>query len=172
MDTVKRPSPSNTDGEDNIRQMVINQMHADGRSMFDVKISPTSAGMPPQLFQTKLTGIFDPDFFLHDINEIVSGNATAEFIDQNLLTDFAGEPYRVLKAIPANVRSLDAGEGFEASFVDGNIAWVADSRAEAINGLKAEILDTLEDLEDNEYRLGPEPKRQLALLRKHLEHTP
>ena len=88
-----------------------------------------------------------------------------------LIADFWGEPYKVLMAIPVTVRSLDAGEGFEAAFVEGNIAWVASGRVEAINGLKEEILNTIEDFEANEDRLGPEPARQLALLRTYLKRT-
>ena len=91
-------------------------------------------------------------------------------IPPHQITDFSGELYRVLRAIPVTIRSLD-GEGFEANFVEGNIAWVANSRVEAINGLKLEILNTLEDFEANEDKLGPEPTRQLSLLRTHLKHT-
>ena len=88
-----------------------------------------------------------------------------------LITDFSREPYKVLRAIPVTVRSLDTGEGFEAAFVEGNIAWVASGRVEAVNGLKAEILNTMEDFEANEERLGPEPARQLALILTYLKRT-
>ena len=100
-----------------------------------------------------------------------SSSETSEFKALELITDFSGEPYEVLKPIPATIRSLD-GRGFEAAFVEGNIAWVDDSRVAALNGLKVEILDTIESFEADEYRLGPEPKRQLTVLRKHLKHTP
>jgi hypothetical protein len=100
------------------------------------------------------------------------GTGTTELINRELITDFSGEPYRVLRAIPVTVRSLDIGEGFEAAFVEGNIAWVANGRVEAINGLRTEILNTIEDFEANEDRLGPEPTRKLALLRTYLKRTP
>ncbi len=76
----------------------------------------------------------------------------------------------VLKPILVNVQILDNGTTFEASFKEGNIGWSDDSLDEAIEGLKAEILNALEDFEAHESILGPGPKRQLAVLRKHLEH--
>ena len=104
-----------------------------------------------------------------DIIEILQGTETSEFENGEWIRDFSGEPYRVLKAIPITVRSLEIGQEVEAAFVEGNIAWVGPSRVEAINGLKAEILNTLEDFEANRNRLGPEPTRQLAVLRTFLE---
>lgn len=104
--------------------------------------------------------------------EFLSGNKTLQFADRQLITDFSGEPYRDLKAIPVTVCSLDIGDDVEAAFEEGNIAWVATSRVDAINGLKAEILNTLEDCEANKGRLGPEPARQLAVLRTYIEHIP
>ena len=103
--------------------------------------------------------------------EFVSETRTLQFADRQLITDFSGEPYRVLKAIPVTVRSLDIGNGVEAAFEEGNIAWVDRSRVEAINGLKAEILNTLEHYEANKDRLGPAPTRQLAVLRTYLERV-
>ena len=101
--------------------------------------------------------------------EIFSASETPEF--QERITDFSGEPYRVLRAIPVTVRGLDI-EGVEAAFVEGNIAWVADDRVDAVNGLKAEILNTIEDFESNKDRLGPGPKRQLDILLTYLERMP
>ena len=103
--------------------------------------------------------------------EVLSATKTLHFADRQLITDFSGEPYRVLKAVPVTVRSIDIGDEVEAAFEEGNIAWVARSRVEAINGLKAEILNTLEDYEANKDRLGPEPARQLAVLRTYLERV-
>lgn len=104
--------------------------------------------------------------------EVLSETKTLQFADRQLITDFSGEPYRVLKAVPVTVRSIDIGDEVEAAFEEGNIAWVARSRVEAIDGLKAEILNTLEHYESNEDRLGPAPTRQLAVLRTYLERVP
>ena len=106
------------------------------------------------------------------LSEILSGTETSQFTNRQLITDFSGEPYKILKVIPVTVRSLDIGEEVEAAFEEGNVAWVDRSRVEAINGLKAEILNTMEDFEANKDRLGPEPTRQLAVLRTYLERIP
>jgi len=95
---------------------------------------------------------------------------TFRFEDTKWIFDFPGEPYIVLRPIPVNFQPCDL-EGFEASFTEANIAWVGDTTLEAINGLKAEILDTLEDYEQHEDRLGPEPQRQLAVLRSYIGHN-
>ena len=105
------------------------------------------------------------------VSEIFSASATSELKSREWIKDFSGEPYRVLKAIPVTVRDLDI-EGVEAAFVDGNIAWVADDRVDAVNGLKAEILNTIEDFESNKDRLGPESKRQLEILLTYLARMP
>lgn len=102
------------------------------------------------------------------VSEIFSASATSQVKSREWITDFSGEPYRVLRAIPVTVRDLDI-EGVEVAFEDGNIAWVADDRVDAVNGLKAEILNTIEDFESNTDRLGPGPKKQLDILLTYLE---
>ena len=87
-----------------------------------------------------------------------------------LIKEFPGEPYRVKKPIPVKIRLLD-NTTFEASFEEGNIGWSDESEDEAREGLKVEILNALEDFEVHESILGPEPKRQLVVLRNHLEHV-
>ena len=111
------------------------------------------------------------DFFHNFYKIFFSGADTADFKDRELLTNFADEHYEVLKAIPVTVRSLDGREGVEAFFEEGNIAWVGNDRVEAINGLKVEILNTIEDFGANQGMLGPEPTRQLAILRTYLKST-
>ena len=86
------------------------------------------------------------------------------------IKEFPGEPYRVKKPIPVKIHLLDETT-FGASFEQGNIGWSDESEDEAIEGLKVEILNALEDFEAHESILGPEPKRQLAVLRNHLEHV-
>ena len=85
------------------------------------------------------------------------------------ISDFADEPYEVVKRIDVRFRRRDPG--IEAHFREANIAWVDDSWDEAYNGLKAEILDTFDGYEENESILGPEPKRQLAVLRRHIRRS-
>ena len=87
------------------------------------------------------------------------------------VSEFGSEPYSVLRPIPVDIRPCDP-EGFEASFAKANISWVDDTRLEALNGLKAQILNTLDDYEENENQLGPEPRRQLDLLRSYIRRDP
>ena len=94
-----------------------------------------------------------------------------KFIDRVLITDFPGELYKVLKPFRVIIRDLGE-QGVGVAWEEGNIAWVDGSRFKAVNGLKAEILDTLESYEASEATLGPEPKRQLAVLRTHLKYAP
>jgi len=79
-----------------------------------------------------------------------------------------GEPYKVVREIPVSFRRAELGE-FIATFNEANISFVGESMAEALNGLKAEILDTFEEYEANESHLGPEPFRQLAVLRRYIK---
>jgi hypothetical protein len=89
---------------------------------------------------------------------------------KQLITEFAGEPYEVARPIPVIFQYLDP-EGVEARFEAANVAWVGESSTDALNGLKIELLNTLEGYEENEGRLGPEPHRQLGLLRTFIRRT-
>ena len=101
------------------------------------------------------------------IHHLDLGSESFRFEDDEWIFDFPGEPYIALRPIPVNVQPCDP-EGFEASFTEANISWVGDTTLEALNGLKAEILNTLEDYELHQDRLGPEPERQLAVLRSYI----
>ena len=162
---------TNTCSEDSIRQMVLEHTQAGEVYLHELSTGPSKyprMDMAPHIFSHVISSYVAP---LDNLNEILQGTAASEFTDLKLITDFSGEPYEVLKVIPITIRSLDEG-GIETVWKEGNIAWVDDSRVEAINGLKAEILDTMESFEANEARLGPEPKRQLVVLRTHLKHIP
>ena len=84
------------------------------------------------------------------------------------IKEFPGEPYRALKPIPVKIHLLDETT-FEASFEEGNIRWSDDSESEVIEGLRVEILNAFEDFEAHESILGPEPKRQLSVLRSYVQ---
>ena len=157
---------NNTDSEYSVRRMILDQTPAGEVSKYEPISGPSYIVVMPVM------RISPWDFAPDILNEILWGTETSQFTNSQLITDFSGEPYRVLKAIPVTVRSLDIGEEVEAAFAEGNIAWVARSRVQAINGLKAEILNTMEDFEANKDRLGPEPTRQLDVLRAHLERIP
>jgi hypothetical protein len=79
------------------------------------------------------------------------------------ITTLAPEPYEILRDIPAVVEP--AGDGFIATFFDGNISTSGDTEVEAVANLQSLILDIFEypdcELSDS---LGPELTRQLAVL--------
>ena len=112
-----------------------------------------------------------PRVGLSEFAELFSSFLRAKALPETRpISDFADEPYEVIKAIPVRFRQRDPG--IEARFEEANIAWVDDSWIEAYNGLKAEILNTFEDYEEDESILGPEPKRQLAVLRRCILRNP
>ena len=86
-----------------------------------------------------------------------------------VIFEFAGEPYEVKEPITVEFHRRDPG--IEARFEEANIAWVDDSWIEAYNGVKTEILNTFEDYEENKSILGPEPQRQLSVLRRHIRRN-
>jgi len=84
------------------------------------------------------------------------------------ITTLAPEPFQLLRDIPAVVRP--AGDGFTATFFDANVSSAGDSEEEAVSNLRSLILDTFEYLNSEPPgTLGPEPKRQLGVLRVFLK---
>lgn len=79
------------------------------------------------------------------------------------ITTLAPEPYELVHDIPVALQA--AGDGFTATYFDANLATSGDTPEEALANLKELLLDVFEDLESEEDRLGPEPARQLAVLR-------
>ena len=86
------------------------------------------------------------------------------------ISTLAPEPYQLLRDIPAVVEG--AGDGFIATFFDANISTSGDTEEEAVSNLRSLILDTFEYLDsETSDALGPEPTRQLAVLRVFLRRT-
>jgi predicted RNase H-like HicB family nuclease len=126
----------------------------------------SDSSIPTLLFGLSI-GSSAPDRLSQLTDSDTSTVARPIFHDHTRILGFYAEPYKVVKAIPVTFRNGDLGE-FVASFETANISFVGESLTEALNGLKAEILNTLEDYEVHESQLGPEPLRQLAVLRKHV----
>jgi hypothetical protein len=79
----------------------------------------------------------------------------------------APEPYDVRRPIPVVIRAVD--DGFAASLFDANIHTEGETPQEAFDNLRTLILDTLELLSEQPAEtLGPEPRRQLAVLREFI----
>lgn len=92
-------------------------------------------------------------------------NSQAQVND--FIRDFPGERVKLLQPIPIHVRAVGWG-GFMASFQAANISATGDDRDEAVANLAAELLDAFEDYLGEVDHLGPEPARQLGVLRSYL----
>lgn len=73
-------------------------------------------------------------------------------------------PYELARDLPIVVQPTESG--FTATFFDANVSMSGDTQEEAVDNLKALLIDLFEDL-DSEVpeRLGPEPARQLGALK-------
>jgi predicted RNase H-like HicB family nuclease len=79
------------------------------------------------------------------------------------IATFAPEPFEVVKDF--NVVVQPAGASFVATLFDANIGASAETPEDAVQNLKDTLLNAITVLEARESELGPEPKRQLAVLR-------
>ncbi len=83
------------------------------------------------------------------------------------ITTFAPKPYELNRPLLVVVQPI--GEGFTASFFDVNIHASGDTEEEAFRNLKSLLLDVFDSLlAESPEKLGPEPKRQLAVLREFI----
>lgn len=78
---------------------------------------------------------------------------------------FAPEPYDLLKPLSVTVQADE--DEFSACFPDANLTAVGDNEFEAVEHLKAMILDTFDKFSSGR-RLGPGPTKQLAVLREFI----
>lgn len=84
------------------------------------------------------------------------------------IDSFAPEPYIVLKPILISVQAIE--EEFEASWFDANIHFSGGNEDEAVRNLKGLILDRFDSCSNKSPdRLGPEPIRQLAVMREYIQ---
>ena len=78
---------------------------------------------------------------------------------------FAPEPYDLLKPFSVTVQAEE--DEFSACFPDANLTAFGDNEFEAVEHLKAMILDTFDKFSSGR-RLGPGPTKQLAVLREFI----
>ena len=83
------------------------------------------------------------------------------------ITSFAPEPYNLIRPI---IAVIQLGEGgYSAGFFDANVYASGDTEEEALRNLKSLILDVFDSLSAEPVEtLGPEPKRQLAVLQEFI----
>lgn len=83
------------------------------------------------------------------------------------ITTLSPEPYMLRRSIPVHIQP--SGESFIATFFDANISTSGETQEEAFSNLKSLIVDTFDYLESvPEEQLGPEPLRQIAVLREFI----
>ena len=83
------------------------------------------------------------------------------------INTFAPEPYELCQPLLFVLQR--EGEGFIASFFDANIHASGDTQEEAFRNLKSVLLDIFDSLSaEPANRLGPEPRRQLAVLQQFI----
>ena len=85
---------------------------------------------------------------------------------------FAPEPYDVFKPFLIVVRPIVEDDEFAACFPDANLESQGSNENEAIENLKALMLDMFDNLESKpSKKLGPGPSKQLAVLRKFIRRA-
>lgn len=87
-----------------------------------------------------------------------------------VITSFAPERYEVLSEIPVVVREIgDERDNYVARFADANVNASGDSADEAFANLKSALLSKFEYFSSvPKQKLGPEPRRQLAVLKSFI----
>jgi hypothetical protein len=84
------------------------------------------------------------------------------------LQTFAPEPYEMLKEINVLIEQ-DGEDNYRASFVDANVNASGCNEFEAVEGLKELLLSRYEFLNTTlPEKLGPGPKKQIAILREFI----
>jgi predicted RNase H-like HicB family nuclease len=97
--------------------------------------------------------------------ESTNGSVSSKTVE---VRTFAPEPYQLSSPISVTVEE-DAAGSFVASFFDANISTTGENEQEAFENLKSLILDVFDSLNrEAPAKLGPEPRRQLAVLRRFL----
>lgn len=87
------------------------------------------------------------------------------------IADLPNEPFVLIKSIPVIVEE-HAPQEYTARFREANMAMSGESVEEALMNLAAHVLDVYEMLRDEDPELlGPEPQRQLTILRQYLRET-
>lgn len=86
------------------------------------------------------------------------------------INTFAPEAYDVLKPIIISLYTSDGG--YTAAWHDANIHSSGENEDEAINSLKSLILDCLDNYsKEPAEKLGPEPTRQLVIIKQFVRKT-
>jgi hypothetical protein len=97
----------------------------------------------------------------------VTGPSIRPFAIAVPITTFAPEPYELRRPLIVLVQQEE--EGFTASHFDANLHASGDTEEEAFRNLKSLVLDAFDSLcAEPPEQLGPEPKRQFAVLKEFI----
>jgi hypothetical protein len=87
------------------------------------------------------------------------------------INTFSPEPYDILKPILVSVHAVE--DEYEAGWHDANIHTSGENEEEAVSNLKSLILDIFEIFSNEPTdKLGPEPKRQMEILKQFIQKKP
>jgi hypothetical protein len=90
-------------------------------------------------------------------------------IRTSAITDLNEDGYALLRPIIIQFENEEGG--VIASFRDANISIGGTDEQDAFQSLFADILDTFDDLREDEESLGPDARRQLQILRTYIAKT-
>ena len=110
--------------------------------------------------QIEVGGLTRQCKILQDRIQQLEGSAVSMVVP---ITTLAPEPFDLLREFPMTVVPEDGG--YLATFFDAGISMTGDTREEAVANLRMMLVDMFDDFEAQEHQLGPEPKRQLDVLR-------
>lgn len=99
--------------------------------------------------------------------EDATGLKPRQTILRTAISSLPGEPYTLLQPIPVKIEQIEEGD-FLAGFDEANVAMSGETYQEAFQNLVAEVLNSFESFITEEANLGPEPARQLGILKKYL----
>ena len=85
-----------------------------------------------------------------------------------LISSIPSEPYILLRSISVKIKRIEDND-FLASFEEANISMSGETEQEALQNLIAHILDVFEIFSEEESSLGPEPARQLRVLKQYIK---
>jgi predicted RNase H-like HicB family nuclease len=142
----------------------------------DVRVKQVKTGTPIQVVTADLTamsGVVLNTALASDTKTttpmiFLPPSLTLSYI---LASGVSGIGYSILRPIPVVVEQNE--NSFVASFVAANLHASGESISEAFDNLKSYIGDVFEELSQiGRQRLGPGPRRELAILEQYVQERP
>lgn len=140
-----------------------------------IQVEQAKTVTPIQVVTADLTGM--PGILLNVVYASATKTAAPRIFLPSLTLSYiltSGEPgigYDILRPIPIVVEQNE--DSFVASFVAANLHASGESISEAFDNLKSYIGDVFEELSQiGRARLGPGPRRELAILEQYVQEHP